>query len=169
MKFHLKVHSIIGGAPGEPGSGSVRSGGDVGFGRGGNGRDKDKKVGKGFGYFFDALSLAFPPAALVNAGIKGITGTSIGQKVAGDVGGPFGVAPPGPVIGFGTGGGGSTDTQKQIATLLTAPPLEPAPPAPPTAVAKEAEKRRRRIGRQETILTGLLGDASINKPTLLGL
>lgn len=134
-------------------------------------KDKSKAWGTGTGYALDALSLMFGPTAVVNAGLYGLTGESIGDRAAQAAGGPWGTAPPGPNVGppgGSVGGGGGTQRQATAEpTLLTE---EPVVPAPISAVEKEKEKRRKRIGRQETIKTSsLLSDASILKPTLLGL
>ncbi len=122
------------------------------------------------GFGFDSRSLindimnVNPVTAVMNAILYGGTlfsggkGLTFGDIVQGDPGGR------GP--GFG-GPAGSTLVQKQVAQALApappAAPLEPAPVVPP------ATERRKRVGRQETILTkGVLGEASVLKPTLLG-
>ena len=71
------------------------------------------------------------------------------------------------LIGAGTAAYGAFNPPKK--------PKAPAPPPPPPQIALEDDKvteediRRRRMGRQETILTrGALSDAPTYKPTLLG-
>ena len=73
---------------------------------------------------------------------------------------------PGP-----TGGpGGYNRPISQTLKAITQAVAPPAPVAPPPSPSLEADRRRKRVGRQETILTSrsALSDAPTVRPTLLG-
>ena len=164
MKFYLKVHSIIGGASGEPGFGGV-PGGDVGFGGGGG-------VGGGSGGFgFDAQT-GFEAGSLLGALLGSLPGSVIGGLMGamssfaqGDPNFVAGNTGPGTT---GAQGGGPTgpvsQTSKAIIQAVAAPVAKPVTPPPVD------DRRRKRVGRQETILTSrsALSDAPTVRPTLLG-
>ena len=73
---------------------------------------------------------------------------------------------PGP-----TGGpGGYNSPVSQTTKVITKAVAPPAPVAPPPSPSLEADRRRKRVGRQETILTSrsALSEAPTYSPTLLG-
>ena len=166
MKFYLKVHSIIGGAPGEPGSpGGAVSGGDIGFGfgpGGGNGSNNSEHVG--FMNFITNLTVPFM-SALLYAG----TGLGFGDIAQGDPNFSPGNTGPGTT---GAQGGGPTVSGpvSQTSRAITQAVAPPAPVAPPPAAPLVDDRQRKRVGRQETILTSrsALSDAPTFRPTLLG-
>ena len=150
MKFYLKVHSIIGGAPGEPGFGGV-PGGDVGFGGGSSGPGFGFLEGAGYGFGAGSL-FGNPATAIIGAMIGGLA-----SQAQGDPGG-----------GYSGTGGGPTDflaRPTMVQKALTAP-IPQAPAKTPVIPAPAA--KRKRVGRQETILTSGLSDTPTFKPTLLG-
>ena len=96
----------------------------------------------------------------LNRGVEAVTGTPLSgfaQPAPGD---------PGP-----TGGpGGYNSPVSQTTKAITKAVAPPAPVAPPPSPSLEADRRRKRVGRQETILTSrsALSDAPTYSPTLLG-
>ncbi|OEU68404.1 MAG: hypothetical protein BBJ57_02245 [Desulfobacterales bacterium PC51MH44] len=168
MKFHLKVHSIIGGAPGEPGSpGGAVPGGDIGFG---------EALGGGGGWFSSQISpqtvldFVFPGLGqTMNAlGMLDARGNApipgFGRGVSGSSGGP-GVGGGPEVGGWSSPVIGSTFAQRGLTTpFRAAAPVKPPVPEPKPAF----DPKKKRTGRQETILTSGLSDAPTFKPTLLG-
>ena len=162
MKFYLKVHSIIGGASGEPGFGGV-PGGDVGFGGGGFG-------GGGFGFDaqtgFEAGSLFGGMFGLPGAIIGGLMG-AMASFAQGDPNFSPGNTGPGTT---GAQGGGPTGPVSQTLSTITQALAAPAPVEPPVTPPLVDDRQRKRVGRQETILTSrsALSDAPTFRPTLLG-
>ena len=107
-----------------------------------------------------------------------LAATSIADP-GGSVEAPFGSVSGGAQTGVvppsGTGTG--SETSRQIATALAAPIAPSLAPAPVAPIAPSlgpsigtADIKRKRIGRQETILTSRssLSDTSTARPTLLG-
>ena len=100
-------------------------------------------------------------------GLTGILDGAVGDPNAGQ-----GVS--GPEGGGGVGGGPGNFPGPQAP--ITAPSAPAAPPTTPAVIPdtitniKDADLKRKRIGRQETILTsrGALSEPSIYRPTLLG-
>ena len=168
MKFYLKVHSIIGGAPGEPGSpGGAVPGGDIGFGfgpGGGNGSNNSEHVG-----FMNDLTSLMPAVNLMSAVLFGFTGKGFGNIAQGDPNFSPGNTGPGTT---GAQGGGPTVSGpvSQTSRAITQAIAPPAPVTPPPAAPLADDRKRNRIGRQETILTSrsALSDAPTYRPTLLG-
>lgn len=154
-------------------------GGSSGFGGRTNDRNKSSRWGSFFSGFFDALSVLNPATAAANALKYAATGDTIGDSIKSDIGGPFGTPPLGPMMGFDSGsrlddaglpfgpvsdgGRGGNDVKPSIA----AEPVVEEEPAT-ARVAGITRKKRRKIGRQQTILTSALGDAPTLRPTLLG-
>lgn len=106
----------------------------------------------------------------------------VGSLLAGTMAGVTSFADPGGSVAapLGSVSGGNSETSRQIAAALAAPiapSLAPAPAAPVAPIAPSlgpsigtADIKRKRIGRQETILTSRssLSNTSTAQPTLLG-
>jgi len=139
---------------GNPGS----YGGDNGFGSDGSGstRGFDRQSQRSFINTF----LSFTPAAIANAILYGGTGETFGSIAQGD---PSGTPPSG---GPGFDYTAPVSQTSRAITQEIAPPVAPPPVAPPLA----DDRKRKRVGRQETILTSrsALSDAPTVRPTLLG-
>jgi len=165
MKFHLKVHSIVGVMGG--GAGPIgAAAGTVGMGAAGiNGPG--------------AFGLT-PLEALEYGGLIGLIAASLPGGIIGGMGGylsgfakgdsspAFGTGVSGPGGSPGVGGGpaaftGSTLVQRALTVPAAAAPVLAKPP-----VAKPKAPVKKRTGRQETILTGGLSEGTTFKPTLLG-
>ena len=111
--------------------------------------------------FMDALAWGMFPLNLMQ-GVLALGDTSIGQIAQGDPSGTGPAGGPGGVVSPGS------TTLRAITQALAPPPAPVAPPpvAPPLA----DDRKRKRVGRQETILTSrsALSDAPTFRPTLLG-
>ena len=193
-RFRLKVHQYGpggageggGGSPGGPGGpggsgpgGPGVGGGPSGIGMGGAFGDFSGDFGQGtnggfFGNLFsnysrqdqrsdiDTILNMNPLTAIMNAIVYAGTFATTGQ------GQTFGDLAQGDPSGGSPIGGGPADPVSQTSRAITqaiAPPAAP-PPAPPMS----DDRQRKRIGRQETILTSrsALSDTPTFRPTLLG-
>ena len=160
-----------GGSDSGPGSaGSGPGGGPSGIGMGGafgdfsgdfsgdnagSTRGEDRQSQRSFIDNF----LSFTPVAIANAILYGATGETFGSIAQGD---PSGGSPIG---GPGFDNTAPVSQTSRAITQAIAPPAAP-PPAPPMS----DDRKRNRVGRQETILTSRssLSDAPTFRPTLLG-
>ena len=105
--------------------------------------------------------LNLTPVALMNAILYGGTGETFGSIAQGD---PSGTPPSGgPGLDY-------TAPVSQTSRDITQAVAPPAPVTPPPAAPLADDRKRKRIGRQETILTSrsALSDAPTFRPTLLG-
>ena len=199
-RFRLKVHQYGPGGAGEGGGGSPGGpGGPGGTGPGGPGPgggpsgigvdgafgdfsgdfgDNGGTFGNFFGNLFsnysnrsqrsdiDTILNMNPLTAVMNALVYGGTFATTGKgQTFGDL------AQGDPAGGRGDIGGPDmpvSQTSRAI-TQAVAPPAPVAPPPPPAAPLAD-DRKRKRIGRQETILTSrsALSDAPTFRPTLLG-
>ena len=168
MKFYLKVHSIIGGAPGEPGSpGGAVPGGDIGFGFGPGGSNGGFSHNSEHVGFINDLTSLMPAVNLMSAVLFGFTGLGFGDIAQGDPNFSPGNTGPGTT---GAQGGGPTGPVSQTLSTITQALAAPAPVEPPVTPPLVDDRQRKRVGRQETILTSrsALSDAPTFRPTLLG-
>ena len=183
-RFRLKVHQYGPGGAGEGGGGSPGGpGGPGGTGPGGPGPgggpsglgmggifgdfsgDFGDPNGANFGLnrqgqrnFMDTI-LNLTPVALMNAILYGGTGETFGSIAQGD---PSGTPPSGgPGLDYTAP---VSQTSRAITQAVTAPVEQPI--TPPLV----DDRQRKRVGRQETILTSrsALSDAPTFRPTLLG-
>ena len=109
--------------------------------------------------FMDVLLGVIPPTALAQAILYGGTGETFGSIAQGD---PSGGGPMG-----GTGLENVAPVSR-TAKAIQAVVNPPTPPVQPRALSDD--RKRKRFGRQETILTSrsALSDAPTVRPTLLG-
>ena len=146
------------GYEGGPSTGRNNSGGT-----GNQNKSFDPFSGWGFWDRFGAGSTVGLPLGPVGSLLAGVMA---GATAFADPGGSIS-APLGSVSGGRTG----SETSRAIADALAAPTPAPVAPVAPIAPSLgEADKKRKRIGRQETILTSRssLSDTSTAQPTLLG-
>ena len=111
--------------------------------------------------FMNFAQNAFPGLNLVNAVLYGGTGETLSSITQGD---PSGGSP------IGGPGFDYTAPVSQTSRAITQAVAPPAPVTPPPAAPLADDRKRNRIGRQETILTSrsALSDAPTVRPTLLG-
>jgi hypothetical protein len=151
----------IGGTGGSPSGGSGGgSGGPPGFGLSvdyGGGHFGENRGGSSFSRNFINTALTLTNPFLTTILALGTRGDQFGDIAQGDPGG-----------GYGLGGGGpaafraSTLTQKALTQ-----PIAPAAPVKPPVIPLPTPQKKR-VGRQETILTSGLAEVPTLKPTLLG-
>ena len=123
----------------------------------GGSADPDPIVAQSQRTFMNTVLNLIPPTAMVQALLYGGTGRGLGDIAQGGPapapgGGP---ADPAPV----------SQTMKAIEQVIAPPPV-----AQPAAKPMLDDRKRKRIGRQETILTkrSALSEAPTSRPTLLG-
>jgi hypothetical protein len=106
--------------------------------------------------------------AFSRAFVAALLGETVANLARGTPNPAFGRGVSGPDTGVGVGGGpgdfliGSTMVQKALAA-----PVAPVAPVKLPVIPAPAPQRKR-FGRQETILTSGLSEATTFKPTLLG-
>lgn len=123
----------------------------------------------------NALITALPVIGPVNAGLEAAGLTTLGDLAKGDPNPDFGTGVSGPEGSPGVGGG-PTDFSKSKKNQKTVAKTAPQKTQTPTTLDDIFKSpppvidisKRRRFGRQQTILTGDLGEAPVARPTLLG-
>jgi len=184
-----------GGSPGGPGGpggtgpgGPGPGGGPSGIGMGGAFGDFSGDFGGPFGGGFSPMGLDFS-RGLMSLGLPAPTSTdpvTVNSLISFALPFPFNAihaafssfdkglanfAQPAPGDPGPTGGpGGYNSPVSQTIKAITKAVAPPAPVAPPPSPSLEADRSRKRVGRQETILTSrsALSDAPTVRPTLLG-
>ncbi len=153
-------------APGSSGIAAIFGGNPIG--------DEISFGGRGGGFgsslsnsaLIDFLMTPIPVVGPLNALSAMLGFNSFGQIAQGDPNPAFGRGVSGAGgsggVGGGPAGGGSTFAQRALTAPIRAAALAPRP------VPKAKAPEKKRIGRQETILTSGLSDATTFKPTLLG-
>ena len=119
--------------------------------------------------FMNDLTSLMPAVNLMSAVLFGFTGKGFGNIAQGDPNFSPGNTGPGTT---GAQGGGPTVSGpvSQTSRAITQAVSAPAPVEPPVTPPLVDDRQRKRVGRQETILTSrsALSDAPTYRPTLLG-